>query len=178
MKKFFICVIFIITQHCLFSQSKDLPVSSVLLLSRDIYTVELQKPDIERLLLEDKKDEEKGKPMRSGFTYSAEYDINNSGTVSYLCEGGKLWRIKIKAEGAKFLSCSFENLSFAEGAKLFIYNNPKDNIISYSNENFTRQTTLFIPQISGDEITVEYYEPGDIKFRADFKISKVIYYYK
>ncbi len=180
MKKSFICVIFIITYCCSFAQqsNKDLPISSLLHLSSDVYTIELPKPDVEKLLLEDKKDEERGKPMRTGYVYAVDYGLNISGTTSYLCEGGKLWRIIVKSEGAKFLSCSFDSLSFIEGAKLFIYNKGASSVFNYSNENANGQTTLFSPQIQGDEITIEYYEPGNIQFQTDFKILKIIYYYK
>jgi hypothetical protein len=165
---------------CLFAQQNynDLPLSAVLHLSSNIYTVELQKPDVNKLLLQDEKNAENGKPMRNGYVYSVDYDLNNSGTISYLCEGGKLWRITIKAEGAKFLACSLENLSFTDGAKLYLYNRERTGFFNYSNENLKEQSKLFSPQIPGDEITIEYYEPGGIQFQTDLKISKIVYYYK
>ena len=82
----------------------------------------LNKIDIESLIAEDSFDSKaKDIPIRFGMDIPTNFNLTNSGQWENLANGDRVWRLKIKSEGAYSLNFILKNFYLPEGARLFIF---------------------------------------------------------
>ena len=77
--------------------------------------------DVDFLLMEDKiagKDD----PLRFGYPFYVEYNLENSGSWETTEDGGKIWRLGIISEGAYSINIVYDDYWIPPGGELYIYN--------------------------------------------------------
>ena len=82
-------------------------------------SVTVRQPDVNKLLDEDKT---YPSPYRFATILPVDISTDNAGNWIDLPNGSRLWRVLVKANGAKALSAYFDRFHLPEGGKLFIYN--------------------------------------------------------
>jgi len=66
----------------------------------DIPIVNFDTPDLKKLEAEDKQDEKGGVPPRFGYLNYTNWDLKNSGNLTMLKDGSKLWQLEIYCPSA------------------------------------------------------------------------------
>ena len=106
--------------------------------------------------------------------FDTNLNLNNSGNWETKKNGDRIWRLKINAADAQGINTYFNNFFLPQGAKLFIYNPEKTQILgAYTSEN-NHESKLFSAEIIfGTSIILEYYEPKDVLGKGSFTLEKV-----
>ncbi len=143
-------------------------------------TINLPPLDLLALHREDSiNDRDKSLPWRYGIKRSLKIDVHKDGTVTYLDNGDKLWRIAISSPNAVNLSINFDDFYVPSGAKLFLYNDDKTDVLlpltTNQNRNNQQLGSWFI---NGDKIWLEYYEPSSVNEEVLLNISSIIHGYR
>ncbi|OFX59611.1 MAG: hypothetical protein A2046_05255, partial [Bacteroidetes bacterium GWA2_30_7] len=133
-----------------------------------------------KLLSEDIENENSGlKPYRFAKTVEVNYNTNNSGKWDILENGDKIWRIGFYSEAALSLNVIFKKFIIPIGAKLFIYNENRTEILgAFTNKNQIPTGKLATSIINSNSIIVEYNEPKNSEFSGELEIYKVNHGYK
>ena len=149
--------------------------------SRNIKT--MPQIDLEKLRIEDEKDEKNGIPPRFGFPHKVDFNLENSGEWFDLPNGDKLWKLEIYCPTALSINLTYDKFWLPEGAKFFIYSSDKKHHIGAftSNNNFGSKEDLrgfATGLIYGDRITLEYYLPKDVSEQGIISIAKIVQGYR
>ncbi len=136
--------------------------------------------DLDKLLEEDQLNEQN---MRSSFRFAHKFftDIERGkdGVNYQLPDGRKVWQVGIRSKNAYSINLLFSEFHIPEGGQLFIYNSDRTQIIgSFTHENNSENNMLPTQPVQGDEIIVEYSEPGNSSFEGRLKITEVNHDYK
>ena len=124
-------------------------------------------------------DLQKDIPWRFGFNHKVNINPRNSGIWEDLGKGRKLWRLRIKSNGATTINLTFNKYYLPPGANLFIYNDDKSEVLgALTNQNNKATMDLGTTLLSGDAIILEYFEPKNVSFEAQLNISKVTHGYR
>lgn len=115
-----------------------------------------------------------------GFAHDVSLSIDNSGVWTELSSGDRIWRLNIHAPKATSINLVYSDFWLPEGASLYLYNLDYTQIIGgFTNANnkgsrsdWTRFGTGLI---SGENITLEYYEPANVTGEGQIEIDKVIH---
>ncbi|MCT4579853.1 MAG: GEVED domain-containing protein [Flavobacteriales bacterium] len=143
----------------------------------DYQVVELAKPNLAQVMVDDAEDSEKGKPYRVSILQPVSLDILNSGTWKTLANGDKIWRLGIKIPDAQALSLYFsEAVAIPKGGKLHAYNANHSQFVGAYSAN--TPTFYAMEMIEGELITLEYYLPYGSTELPNIKIGNVAYYYR
>jgi hypothetical protein len=105
-----------------------------------------------------KEDVEAGrsKPFRYGKVHDVQLHPQNSGTWKTLANGDKIWRLKIKSNGAYSLSLIFDDYKLNKGAKIFLYSTDKKIVRgAFTDENNKSNNWFSTSPIAGEEIVIE-----------------------
>lgn len=147
--------------------------------SNGIDHIVLSAPDVNLLLQEDEASELNKDLYRYGVLINTDLTPDNSGTWTDLPNGGRIWRLKISSENAFALGLRYREFQIPVGCKLFVYNKDKKQIIgAFTNENNPKKQEFANELIKGDELTLEYYEPGKVAGTLKLYIHGVMYAYK
>ena len=124
-------------------------------------------------------DLQKDIPWRFGFNHMVNINTQNSGLWEDLGKGRKLWRLRIKSAGATTINLTFNKYYLPAGAKLFIYNDDKSEVLgALTDQNNKVTMDLGTTLLSGDAIILEYFEPKNVAFETQLNISKVTHGYR
>jgi len=136
--------------------------------------------DLKSIQNEDKvNDRRLDMPFRFGYKFNVNYSLQNSGTWENLNNGDRIWRIRFVSEGAKTMNFIFEDFFIPIGAKLFLYNNDKTDILgAYTFAQNNKAKTLGTWIVKGDDVVVEYYEPVSQKGKGSFIIKNITHGYR
>lgn len=183
MKKIFISLSITLSLLCVNAQIQHggTPYSlseSIPSFSRGIVT--LPEFDLDYLKQEDDIfDLQKDIPFRFGYNFDVNYTTKNSGEWTLLSNGDRIWRITFYSEGAQSLNFLLKDFQLAEGCSLFFYNEDYTSILgSFTNENNREHKNLATQLIFGDKITLEFYEPKQVKNLSHFAIKRVTHGYR
>lgn len=124
-------------------------------------------------------DKDKSKPWRFGHELYVDHNFNEVGKWTTLPNGDKVWRMSYTSEGALSLNFFFDVFRIPEGAKLYVYNNEKTDIIrpfTYHNNN--PEEVLGTWLVEGDRAWIEYHQPANIKGQAKLTVGSVIHGYR
>ncbi|MCP4661908.1 MAG: hypothetical protein GY856_41420, partial [bacterium] len=61
----------------------------------------------------------RGIPYRVAQPQLIQLTMEDSGTIEYLADGARLWRVRVTSLGAEFLSFSFADFELPRGAELY-----------------------------------------------------------
>ncbi|NND76663.1 MAG: T9SS type A sorting domain-containing protein [Flavobacteriales bacterium] len=136
--------------------------------------------DVEKLLQEDAETNgDKSQAYRFGIEHEVDWNNENSGTFKYLENGDRIWYLPIRCVGAYAVSVTFSNFNLKEGAKLFIWDQNKENFIgSFTNFNNKRWGSLATQLLHTDKIVVEVYEPKKTIGKNIYEIGQVVHAYR
>jgi len=106
------------------------------------------------------------------------FDMENSGEWTELSEGGEMWQLRLKAEGALATLLSYDDFYIPESAELYIYNADKTHILgAYTTATHPQSGVFSTEMIAGDDIILEYVSPynhKDLIDKGDFDGIPVI----
>jgi len=124
-------------------------------------------------------DKNKEIPWRFGQNIDVAINRNNSGINEILPNGDKLWRLRIYSQGAKSINLTFDDYRLPQGAKLFIYNDYRTELLgAFTDFNNQADRAFATTLVKGDAITLEYYEPAKAAFSGALNISRVTHGYR
>ena len=139
--------------------------------------------DFKKLKEEDLVNDSQGKPFRYGIPIKVNYDWSNSGEWIELENGDRIWRLAIYCPSAKSINLTYDKFWLPKGGLLYLYDNNNESFIGgFNNKN--NQGTRENPSryatgiILSDKITLEYYEPKNVRSEGIISISKIIYGYE
>ena len=135
--------------------------------------------NVDSLLAIDAIEQAEGKPFRYGKAIYVNLNLENSGTWETLEGGAKLWRLRIRTQGARTTNLNYNEFDIPEGAKYFIYNpNDTSQMIGAFTHNNNKNGGRFATSIvRGSEIILEYYEPAEAKLKGKIEISSIVHGY-
>ena len=141
---------------------------------------QMQKIELNRLMAEDSiNDSFKDIPWRFGENIYVNFNLQNSGTWDILPKGDKLWRLGIRCRGAYTINLTFDNYHLPPGATLFVYNADKSQVIgAFTDFNNQTDKVFATTLVSGEEITIEYYEPSNPAFPGELNLYRVTHGYR
>ncbi len=114
-----------------------------------------------------------------GYSIFTDISPDNAGTWTELPDGGRVWRLKIKAPSALALGVYYDRFKLPYGGKLFLYNEDKTQILgSYTYEN-NHESGLFANEmVYGDIVCLEYFEPARCVGKPEIHINEIAYFYR
>lgn len=135
--------------------------------------------DLAKLQQEDAEDELNGIPPRFGKPFEVNYNLSNSGYWETLDNGDRLWRLTIQAPDARSINFLYDDFYLPSGAKLFIYNKDKSQVIgAFTSINNKVDRKMGTGLVYGDAVTLEYYEPENVMGTGALSISHVVHGYR
>jgi len=140
----------------------------------------MQAVDESKLLSEDANDAQyKDVPPRFGKDLKVNFGYSNSGIKTVLADGSTIWRVKIKSAGAYSINLIFDKFYLPIGTTFFIYNENKKHMIgAFTEYNNSFDQKFSTTPVAGDEITLEFNAPPDVKQEPMINVSYVIHAYK
>ncbi|MEZ4888083.1 MAG: PKD domain-containing protein [Chitinophagales bacterium] len=117
--------------------------------------------------------------FRFGKSIEVNFNLDNAGVWETLKNGDKLWRLQIFAKGAKTINLIYNDFYLPKGAKLFLYNADKSEVIGAFTERNNKPYRKFSTTLlKGDKTILEYYEPANVAGKGIVQISEVIHGYR
>ena len=112
------------------------------------------------------------------FTFAKIIEFNKStdevGQWINLDNGDRLWRLRLKSEGAYSINFIFSRYLIPEGAEVYVYSPDKMHKLgAFTHKNNKEYGSLAIAPIPGNEIIIEYYEPEDVDFNGELIIGSI-----
>ncbi len=181
MRKVFLFVLsalFLLTVSVGYSQNQPISFVHPELLS-EIDNYVLTPPSKALIANEDAADVKNGEMYKVARILSANINTDNAGVVDQLSDGTSVLRLKISSEDAKALKVMFSNFYIPEGAKLFLYNENRNQVLSLTSEYNPKNGTKFSPKmIQGESLYMEYIQPADVTEQPRLEIDRVVYFYR
>ncbi len=143
------------------------------------YTVELPAFDVDSLLREDSIYHNPNGALRFAHKLFVNLSPDNSGITFRLDDGTNIWKLGLRSRGAYSLNVIFEEFIVPPGARLFVYNPDKSQVLGAFNSNNMQESGEFaIAPVSGEEILIEYHEPADAAFPGRLRLTEVNHDYR
>ncbi len=114
-----------------------------------------------------------------GYSIFTDLSPENAGTWTELPDGGRIWRLQIKAPSALALGIYYDRFYLPYGGKLFLYNEDKTQILgAYTYLNNDESGMFANEMVYGDIVWLEYYEPARVVGKPVIHINEVAYFYR
>lgn len=98
-----------------------------------------------------------GAPLAIAKVIDTDLSIQNAGRWVTLPDGQQVWQLHLQAKGAIALLLYYSDFYIPEGARLFIYNIDKTQVLgAYTSNTHPRNGRFGTELIAGDEIVLEY----------------------
>ncbi|RCW90622.1 T9SS type A sorting domain-containing protein [Winogradskyella arenosi] len=146
----------------------------------DLEAYALPAIDLKKLQLEDEiNDKDKSIPWRFGSDIYVDHNFNDVGEWTTLKNGDRIWRMAYSSEGAYSLNFMFDVFKIPEGAKLYVYNDAKTDLLRpFTAHNNNDEEVLGTWLVQGDKAWVEYYQPANVTGEAKLTIGSVVHGYR
>lgn len=146
----------------------------------DIIYQSMPQINIEQLMYEDSMTALQTKPFRFGFDHMTAFNLSNSGSVTNLENGDKVWRMGIYAPDAKSINLSFQNLNLPAGCKLFVYNPAKTEYYGAFTQAHVSPSDLMLGTelIYDDSVIVELLIPQSASSSVSLEIWRISHGYR
>ena len=113
-------------------------------------------------------------PLQFAYPFKVDYSCDKDGEWFSLPGGGRLWRIRIKSEGAFSLNVIFDRFKIPEGGEVFIYSPDKSTVLgAFTYLNNKPSGVLAVAPVPGDEIIIEYKEERAVSGEPELVIGSV-----
>lgn len=112
------------------------------------------------------------------YHFARSFEVNKNseehGNWRTLDDGSRIWEYAIASEGAYALNVSFSNYDIPPGAKVYIYNSDKSQLLgAFTEKNNKKYGSLSTAPVAGDQIIIEYNEPADVPYSGYLRIGTV-----
>ena len=155
------------------------PVSNKLFLKKAVPVIEMPSFDLKKLQDEDAINDRQIKPYRFGHQFEVDLGIDNSGSWEKLPNGDRIWRVSILSKGAITLNFIFDHYNLAEGATVHLYDDHKKFVLgAYTSKMNNENNSLGTWIADGEKITIELYEPENVKGKSKLHIGQVVHGYR
>lgn len=136
--------------------------------------------DVDSLRAEDAiNDPLKDRPWRFGENLFVDIDVKSDGHVTLMPNGDKIYRVSIYSPEAVSLNLTFDRYRLPAGADLFIYNGDQSEVLGAFNEQNNQDDGIFASAlVTGDLITIEYFEPASVAFPGELHLFRVTHGYR
>ncbi|NRD20006.1 T9SS type A sorting domain-containing protein [Winogradskyella eckloniae] len=136
--------------------------------------------DLQKLIDEDLvNDTNKSIPWRFGHQLYVGHNFNSVGEWTTLENGDRIWRMAYTSKDALTLNFMFDVFHIPEGAKLYVYNSEKTDVLRpFSHFNNNEENVLGTWMVEGDQAIVEYYQPAHVTGTASIVVGSVVHGYR
>jgi len=151
------------------------PLSFNYLLVSEFTSIELPKIPADSIQKLRKRNElSKQKSLVFAYVFETNILFADIAQVVVLPKGDKIYRLKISSQGAYSLNLTLENFRLPPNSKLFVYSADSLHINGSFTEQNNNSTGIFpISPIKGSSVIIEYYEPKQVEFNINFRISRI-----
>jgi hypothetical protein len=147
--------------------------------SSQIDTRQMGRVSVSALLAEDSAEAAEGLPYRFGTPFDVTLSQQNSGTWETVPDGSRLWRLRLVSPGAYSINLLFDRFHLPPGARLYIYNEDRSQVIgAFTSRNNKPHGRFATAPVSGDISILEYIEPAAVAGQAELSISRVVHAYR
>lgn len=126
--------------------------------------------------------EERETDKREGCTFGVALPVTfsplNAGQWEHLPDGGRLWRLGLRSEGAFSVNLLFDHFYLPEGGRFYLYTADSAHFLSYSSKDNLPGRTFATPLLPGSHIVMEYYEPSGTSRHVALHLSTLVHGYK
>lgn len=145
----------------------------------DLFANDIEAQQVPALNMGRIKAEDKQNPSnRFAAPVAVDFDMKNNGAWYELEDGGRVWKLKLKANGALGLFIFYKNFYLPNGARLYVYDENKQKILgAYSNLNNSKSGKFMTGMIKGETAIIEYFEPWYAKNQGRFEIDQIMQAY-
>ncbi len=153
-----------------------LPSSRYSISQDEISVVELPPPLMGKIHEEDEK-----QPLPYRFAVNLKTDISpgTAGTWTDLPDGARLWRVTVFVPGALGLSAYFNRYHLSGGSELFLYSEGKTEVLgAFTSQENSKSGYFATELVSGEKMTLEYYQPPEITAYPDLHLFEIAYAYR
>lgn len=134
--------------------------------------------DRNRLIWEDSIAETNRGAIRVARTLPANISIDRNGEWIDFSDSVKIWRQTVRVPNAHSVIISYKKFYIPEGAKLFIYNKDKSQILgAYTHKTNTNGGHFSTEMVNGDTFTLEYVASNISTEKPELEIEDVGYVY-
>ncbi|WP_179334960.1 T9SS type A sorting domain-containing protein [Winogradskyella costae] len=146
----------------------------------DLTAFKLPSFDLKKLQEEDLiNDQNKSKPWRFGHDIYVDHNFNDVGEWTTLENGDRIWRMAYTSRGAYSLNFMFDVFKIPEGAKLYVYNKEKTDLLRpFTHHNNNTEEVLGTWLVEGNSAYIEYYQPANVVGEAKIIVGSVVHGYR
>ena len=146
----------------------------------EVPIIETPPVDLAKVAAEDAvNDLEPSIPYRFGVEHSVSLDMKNAGYWKTTPEGGRIWRLAIRAPQALSINLIFDDFFLPKGTKLFLHNENYSQILGAFTARNNKPDRSFATALVYGEVTyLEYYQPPQVSEEAAISISTVVHGYR
>lgn len=154
------------------------PIKSVSLKS-SFQWINLDDVRVEDFLLEDQADAFRGiKNQRIAREIPVSLSPEEDGTWEQAHDGTRIWRLGIRAKGAKALGMVFKRFFLKEGVKLYLFDPTMNNLLgAYTGQNNKSSAILPVSYIRGEEVIIQLEVPMDLDYYGELHLGTVRFAY-
>lgn len=136
--------------------------------------------DLKKLQDEDViNDQNKSLPWRFGHDIYVDHNFNDVGKWTTLANGDRIWRMAYSSKNATSLNFMFDVFKVPVGAKLYVYNNEKTDLLRpFTHYNNNPEEVLGTWMVQGSHAVIEYYQPANVTGNAKITVGSVVHGYR
>ena len=98
-----------------------------------------------------------GAPLRVAKSIPTSFDIANSGDWISLPDGSQVWQLHLQAKGAIALILYYSDFYIPKGARLYLYNAAKTQVLgAYTHRTHPKNGPFATQAVADDEVILEY----------------------
>ena len=117
------------------------------------------------------------KPLKYAYPFYVSLSTMNSGEWT-VADNYRIWKLGIESEGAFSIGLLFGKYKLPSGAKLFIFNEARTDVIgAFTELNNKESGGLSVMPVAGDKIFIQYEELIDSDFEGELEISRISHDY-
>ncbi|MFH1278509.1 MAG: FlgD immunoglobulin-like domain containing protein [Candidatus Eisenbacteria bacterium] len=117
-------------------------------------------------------------PNRFAFAHRVDLRPSDEGTWEVLGDGSRLWRLRIRSDGAFSLNVGFTTFRLPEGATFHFFAPDGSTVWGpYTAENAV-EGEFWSPILRGDEAVLELFVPANASFEAELFLASVNHDYR
>jgi len=107
------------------------------------------------------------------------FSLENAGRWDVLNNGDRVWRLKVKSEGALHLAALYDEFYIPQGAKLYVIDGKNQQYSgAYTSLNNHPSGEMATDAMNGYEMTLEYFEPKEVKGQGKIHIYRIEHGYR
>lgn len=123
---------------------------------------------------------DEGGPFRYGLELRVGLGLANAGLWEQVPETGELvWRLELDSPGAFSLGVVFERFDLPTGAKVYLYDPARSQVLgAYGESAENPNGILAVQPLRGDRVVIEYVEPAGTLGRPELVVGTLVHDYR